>query len=107
MAPMADAIGRGALGGTSTMTCRELNDCLTEYTSGEIGPEKRRALERHVGRCPACAAYLRSYRRMLRQIRPGDDLLDQLTPNEAPGELVDAILDATVRRAKPSRRGRG
>lgn len=85
------------------MTCRELTDSLTEYTSGDLAPQTRRELEQHVMRCPACAGYLRSYRRMLRQVRPGDDLLDQLTPSETPRELVDAILDATVRRAKPTR----
>jgi len=93
------------------MTCRELNDSLTEYTSGEVAPETRRDLEQHLLRCPTCAGYVRSYRRMLRQLRPGDDLLDQLAPPESPGEpidaIVDAILDATVRRAKPSRPGRG
>lgn len=103
MPPMTDAIGRGAHRGASTMTCRELNDSLPDYTSGEIAPEKRRALEQHLVRCPPCVAYLRSYRRMLRQVQPGDDLLDQLTAGAVPDDLADAILDATVGRARTPR----
>lgn len=85
------------------MTCRELNDSLLQYTSGELAPETRRDLERHLAGCPPCVAYVRSYREMLRQVQPGADLLDQLTAGEAVDELADAILDATLGRARAPR----
>jgi anti-sigma factor RsiW len=87
------------------MTCRELNDSVGEYESGELAPGARQELERHLLHCAACASYLRSYRRTVRDVRPTDDLLDQLTPSEVPHELVDSILDTTVRAPARPRRG--
>jgi anti-sigma factor RsiW len=100
---MIDSIASGWQRGASTMTCREVNDSLIEYESGELAPDRRRELELHVLHCVACAAYLRSYQRTLRDVRPADDLLNQLAPPEVPHDLVDAILDATVRATAPSR----
>jgi anti-sigma factor RsiW len=85
------------------MTCRELNDSLAEYTSGELAPDTRRDLEGHLLHCADCAGYLRSYQRTKREVRSAGDLLDQLTPPEVPEDVVDGILDATVSAARPPR----
>lgn len=100
---MIDSIASGWQRGASTMTCREVNDSLTEYESGELAPDARRELERHVVHCAACAAYLRSFQRTLRDVRPAEDLLEQLVPPEVPPDLVESILDATVRAPASSR----
>ena len=97
---MIDSIASGWQRGASTMTCREVNDSLTEYESGELAPDARRELEQHLLHC---AAYLRSYRRTLRDVRPAVDLLEQLAPPEVPQDLAESILDATVRAPAPSR----
>jgi hypothetical protein len=86
--------------GATTMTCRDLNDSLEEYSSGELAPEVRRRLEQHLLGCPPCAAYVRSYRRAVGSLRRTDDLLDQLARPQAPRDLVDRILDATVHAGK-------
>jgi anti-sigma factor RsiW len=101
--PTIDSIVGRWQRGASKMTCRELNDSLAEYTSGELAPERRRDFEGHLLDCGACAAYLRSYQRMVRETRSDGDLLDQLTSPDAPQELIDGILDATVRRGKSPR----
>jgi anti-sigma factor RsiW len=88
----------------SEMTCRELNDFLVDYESGELAPEVRHRFEEHLLGCPACVAYLRSYDRALREVRSTGEGLDELVPADVPRQLVEAILDSTVRAAKPSRR---
>ena len=85
------------------MTCREVIDSLTEYQSGALAPDARRELGLHVGQCSPCAGYLRSFLRTLRDVRPAADLLEQLAPPEAPDDLVESILDGTVRASKPPR----
>jgi hypothetical protein len=103
LSPTIDSIVGRWQRGTSTMTCRELNDSLAEYTSGELAPDRRRDIEGHLLHCAACAAYLRSYQQTVRDVRSTDDLLDQLTPPDVPQELIDGTLDATVRGGKPPR----
>lgn len=45
------------------MTCRQLVDFLMDYLDGALPPEQQREFERHLAICPACVAYLESYRR--------------------------------------------
>lgn len=89
------------------MTCRELNEFLADYVSGELLPEVRSRFEAHLVRCATCAAYVRSYGETVRLARAaGHDLEQQLVPTEAPEELVDAILDS-VAGDRPPRSPRG
>lgn len=79
------------------MTCRELNDFLADYVSGDLLPEVRGRFEAHLLSCPACASYVRSYRDAVRLARSsGTSLEQQLLPADVPEELVAAILDSTV-----------
>lgn len=80
------------------MTCREVNDFLAEYRSGELLPEVRRRFEAHIAGCAACVAYVRSYDEAVRLA--GDSRAEraqQTMPAEVPEQLVDAILAATTR----------
>ena len=46
------------------VTCREIIlNHLDEYLDGTLSPEIVEDLERHLGRCPACVAYLNTYKR--------------------------------------------
>lgn len=90
------------------MTCRELNDFLSDYRSGELLPDVRSRFEVHLLGCPACAAYVRSYAETVRLARAGRDPLEQqLLPSDVPEELIAAILDSTTGAppaARPRRR---
>ena len=80
------------------MTCREVNDFLADYRSGELLPEVRRRFEEHIGGCAACVAYVRSYDEAVRLARgAGAELAQQMLPAEVPEQLIDAILAATTR----------
>jgi anti-sigma factor RsiW len=43
------------------ITCRELVECLCDYVSNELPPERRDHVDKHLQTCPACRAYLQSY----------------------------------------------
>jgi anti-sigma factor RsiW len=46
------------------VTCKEfIEDFLAEYVDGALGPEAIAELEAHLARCPACVAYLNTYRK--------------------------------------------
>ena len=78
------------------MTCRELTDFLADYSNGELLPEVRSRFEAHLLRCPACAAYVRSYDEAVRLARASGSILEQqLLPEDVPEELVTAILAST------------
>lgn len=80
------------------MTCREVNDFLADYRSGELLPEVRSRFEAHLTGCAACVAYVRSYDEALRLARGSrTELAQQMMPAEVPEQLVDAILAATTR----------
>lgn len=42
--------------------CREVLDLLSDYVDGELAPETREALDRHLGACPPCERFLRTFR---------------------------------------------
>ncbi len=45
------------------LTCRDvILDHLDEYIDGTLAPEICRDFEQHLTRCPACVAYLNTYR---------------------------------------------
>jgi anti-sigma factor RsiW len=45
------------------MTCRELIALLADYLEASLSPEVIAQLERHLGDCAPCVAYLNTYRR--------------------------------------------
>lgn len=77
----------------SRLTCRELIDFLDDYVGGSLAIPQRAQFDDHLGRCPACVRYLRSYQGTLRAVAmacgPGAG-----APAEVPEELVSAILAA-------------
>ena len=78
------------------ITCREFVDFLGDYLEGELGGEVRERFEAHVALCPDCVAYLASFRETVRLGRecygPDDE-----PPEDAPPELVAAVLEARRR----------
>jgi len=50
-------------------TCRELAESLYELVSGEVAPERRTQLDRHLCHCPPCAALVETYQFTIRLVR--------------------------------------
>ena len=75
--------------------CRELADALGDYVADELPPERRAALERHLGACPPCVILLESYRITIRLAR-------RLPPPPLPAGLVDRLRDAIGGRGGPA-----
>ena len=79
------------------MTCREIADVLADYVSGELGPDRLAAFERHLSLCPNCRAYIATYRATLTLSRHAFADLDAGAGTDVPEELVTAILSAVGR----------
>ncbi|MFI5318677.1 MAG: anti-sigma factor family protein [Myxococcota bacterium] len=78
------------------LTCRELIEFLDDYVDDALAAPERARFDDHLGRCPACVRYLRSYQGTLRAVAltyPPDNG----APADVPPELVRAILAARVR----------
>lgn len=76
------------------ITCREIADFLMAYLDRELPEGQRCAFEQHLGDCPGCVRYLRSYEAT---VRLGKCLCDDAAaqpPGDVPEELVRAILAA-------------
>ncbi|MCA9289966.1 MAG: zf-HC2 domain-containing protein [Phycisphaerales bacterium] len=75
------------------MTCRELFRFIDAYLDAELEMEVERAFEFHLDQCPACRAYLESYRQTI-------ELVGDARPSPAPGasgvptDLVRIIASA-------------
>ena len=78
------------------MTCREFVEFLNAYLDGDLSPAERVEFERHLAICPACVRYLASYEATVQATQAA--LADAAqTPQDAPAELIDAILAAKRR----------
>ena len=78
------------------MTCRELTEFLDAYLEGRLPETQRAEFERHLAVCAACRTYLDGYRSTLKLARAAR-AADATNPNDAPPELVQAILAARKR----------
>ena len=71
---------------TSGLMCREVVDLLAEYVGRTLDTGDVRALERHLDDCPACRAYLATYRKTMRLTGRAMDV-------EMPDELKRRLRD--------------
>lgn len=68
------------------LVCRQAVELVTDYLDGALSRRDRRRLEKHLGKCPNCSAYLEQIRATIRltgTIEP-----DDLTP-EAKEDLTE------------------
>ena len=79
------------------LTCREFVEFLMAYLSGELPAGQRAVFEEHLGECPDCVAYLRTYRETVRIEKVACGCHD-LPPSDVPEELIRAILAARARK---------
>ena len=79
------------------MTCRDFVEFLSEYLSGELAKLERAEFEAHLAECPACVAYLDSYRKTIQLLKAASAHAEDQVPEEVPEQLVRAILVARAR----------
>ena len=72
--------------GSHVTRCQECIDLLVDYLEGELSPERARALEIHLDLCPACVAFVRTYKGTV-------DVARTLPLDEIPPELTQRLLD--------------
>lgn len=82
---------------TRDLSCRDFADFLWAYLSGEVSEAERREFELHLAKCPSCVAYMSSYRTATELGKSAFRAGDAPVPEEAPEELVQAILSARAR----------
>ena len=73
------------------MTCQQLIDFIGRYRDNELSPDERAEFDRHLGVCPSCVAYLKTYEQTVLLAKAS---ADEPVPPEVPESLVKAILAA-------------
>jgi anti-sigma factor RsiW len=78
------------------LTCREFVEFLMAYLSNELPAGQRAVFDEHLGDCPDCSAYLRSYEQTVRLEKFACGCGDP-PPADAPEDLIRAILAARAK----------
>ena len=80
------------------ITCQELIEFLGDYVSGELPTSSRTEVDRHLGVCPSCVAYVEGYKRA---IALGKDALkiceDETDLGPPPESLLKALREARAK----------
>lgn len=76
------------------MTCREFINFLEDFRSGQLPAAQRDEFERHLNACTCCGNYLDSYEQTIRLGRKSLCDPDGPVPQDAPEDLIRAILAA-------------
>jgi anti-sigma factor RsiW len=78
------------------LSCREFTDFILAYLDGELQTRARALFEAHIRDCPPCLDYLDSYRQTVELAGQAWTACgpDDAVPQEAPEELVRAMLEA-------------
>ncbi len=76
------------------MTCREFVDFLMSYLDGELESEPSRVFEEHMHLCPPCLTFLDTYKDTIRLGKFACQDEAGPPPEEAPEQLIQAILAA-------------
>jgi anti-sigma factor RsiW len=76
------------------ITCRELIEFLMEYLDGEMTPERRHEVDRHLAVCPSCVEYVKGYQEAVRLGKEVMRAEDGPCPVDVPEGLVRAVMAA-------------
>jgi len=79
------------------ITCKELIDFLMDYVDDALPADRRNEFERHLRVCPACVAYLETYRQTVRLGRMALDPADDRALETVPRRLIEAIRAARLK----------
>jgi len=81
------------------ITCQEVVEYLMAYVNDELSPAERAAMDAHLKVCPACVAFLATYKETLLYESAA---FSQPDLEEAmPEELIQAILKARKKNEGP------
>jgi anti-sigma factor RsiW len=69
---------------TQVQHCKDCIELLGEYIDGSLPPERAKALEEHLSRCPPCITFVRTY-------RATGKLCRSVLKREMPHELVSSL----------------
>jgi anti-sigma factor RsiW len=73
--------------------CRECDDFLVDYVSGDLSPEVLATFELHLDRCRNCRTYVEQYRLTIKAGKTACQAAREAGV-EMPEELIKAILAA-------------
>lgn len=73
------------------MACDKIEELLTAYADGELGPDERAVVERHLEACPDCAG-------LLAALRTADAALARFPEVEPPADLSEKLYAIPARR---------
>ena len=77
------------------ITCEELVEFLVDYHAGDLPDDQRSEFERHLGVCPECVDYVKTYEKTVELCRDCVDPADEKAAIEqVPEDLIQAILQA-------------
>ena len=72
------------------LTCQDVIGILMDYLDSAVTPEMARAMDEHLNDCPACVAYLNTYRKT-RELT--GQVLEEPMPDEMKTRLRRVLLD--------------
>jgi len=76
------------------MTCRDLADFLMAYLDDELPADQRASFSAHLGECPPCVAYLKTYEETVKLGKSVCSDPEGPVPDDVPERLIQAILSA-------------
>ncbi|HVN87391.1 MAG TPA: zf-HC2 domain-containing protein [Candidatus Binatia bacterium] len=76
------------------MTCQEFNAFVLAYLADELPAAERSAFEAHLGECPECVEFLKSYRQTIELEKGSFPPGSNGVAGGVPERLVRAILAA-------------
>ena len=80
---------------TTSITCRELIEFLDDYVADRLTPDVRQSFEHHLGVCPACRDFLKTYKDTTTLARGA--MAYRTEDAAVPEDVVQAILAARTR----------
>ncbi len=77
------------------LVCRDFVALLLQYLAGELPADHVAVFDRHLGECPSCVAYMKTYQQAVRMGREamraaGEDVAP--LPDDLATNLVSALL---------------
>lgn len=75
--------------GETYITCEEVVTFLLHYLSGDLAHEKQHDFERHLGICPSCVSYLKTYKLAV-------ELAKATARDEKPADLGEELVRAIL-----------
>jgi len=77
------------------VTCRDVIEILDAYVAGELTPQRRIEVDRHLAECTDCTNYLAGYQRTQALAK------DAFDSDEPPADMPDALAKSILAARRP------